>query len=115
MYNLYIVSEAPVFAPSDCTLFFAGFNNLISINYNENFNTSKVTNMSYMFSSCSKLQTQINITNAGTNIYSYMFQSALTDPDAYVIIGYTTETQSIATTMKSKAGSNSSKITLKQI
>ena len=79
------------------------------------FNTSKVTNMSYMFSSCSKLQTQINITNANTTSYRYMFKSALTDPDAYVIIGYTTETQSIATAMKSKAGSNSSKITLKQI
>ena len=49
LYNLYIVSEAPIFAPSDCSLFFAGFNNLISINYNNNFNTSKVTNMSYMF------------------------------------------------------------------
>ena len=49
LYNLYIVSEAPIFAPSDCSLFFAGFINLISINYNDNFNTSKVTNMSYMF------------------------------------------------------------------
>ena len=49
LYNLYIVSEAPIFAPSDCSLFFAGFNNLISINYNDNFNTSKVTNMSYMY------------------------------------------------------------------
>jgi len=49
LYNLYIVSEAPIFAPTDCSLFFAGFNNLVSINYNDNFNTSKVTNMSYMF------------------------------------------------------------------
>ena len=49
LYNLYIVSEAPIFAPADCSLFFAGFNNLININYNNNFNTSKVTNMSYMF------------------------------------------------------------------
>ena len=49
LYNLYIVSEAPIFAPSDCSLFFAGFNSLVSINYNDNFNTSKVTNMSYMF------------------------------------------------------------------
>ena len=49
LYNLYIVSEAPVFAPQDCSLFFAGFNSLVSINYNNNFNTSKVTNMSYMF------------------------------------------------------------------
>ena len=49
LYNLYIVSEAPIFAPADCSLFFAGFNNLININYNNNFNTSKVTNMSYMY------------------------------------------------------------------
>ena len=49
LYNLYIVSEAPIFAPSDCSLFFAGFSSLVSINYNDNFNTSKVTNMSYMF------------------------------------------------------------------
>ena len=49
LYNLYIVSEAPIFAPSDCSLFFAGFNNLVSINYNDNFNTSKVANMSYMY------------------------------------------------------------------
>ena len=80
-----------------------------------NFNTYKVTNMKEMFSYCSKLQTQINIMNAGINTYSYMFRSALTDPDAYVIIGYTTETQSIAEAMKSTAGSSSSKITLKQI
>ena len=49
LLNLYIVSEAPIFAPQDCSLFFAGFNSLVSINYNNNFNTSKVTNMSYMF------------------------------------------------------------------
>ena len=49
LYNLYIVSEAPIFAPTDCSLFFAGFNNLININYNNNFNTSKATNMSYMY------------------------------------------------------------------
>ena len=49
LLNLYIVSEVPIFAPTDCSLFFAGFNNLVSINYNDNFNTSKVTNMSYMF------------------------------------------------------------------
>ena len=78
------------------------------------FNTSKVTDMSFMFNDCKKLQTQINIMNAGINDY-YMFESALTDLDAYVIIGYTTDTQSIATAMKATAGGNSSKITLKQI
>ena len=79
------------------------------------FNTSKVTDVSYIFSGCKKLQTQINIMNTGIYHYASMCQSALTDPDAYVIIGYTTETQSIAEAMKAIAGSNSSKITLKQI
>ena len=49
LYNLYIVSEAPIFAPTDCSLFFAGFNSLVNINYNNNFNTSLVTNISYMY------------------------------------------------------------------
>ena len=265
LYNLYIVSEAPIFAPQDCSLFFAGFNSLVNINYNDNFNTSKVTNMSYMFmmatpgdwgnivtltannkkvkpsfiarkndgkiemmvsggddgvgfysvienldissfntskvtnmygmfsscqsltsldlsnfntsnvtnmshmfsdcpsltsldlnsfntskvtnmdrmfyfcssitnldlnnfntskvtdmsfmfSDCKKLQTQINIMNAGTTSYSSMFGAALTDADAYVILGYTTDTQSIAEAMKATASSTyQSKITLKQI
>ena len=99
---------------TDMYMMFCNCSSLTNLDLSS-FNTSKVTNMSYMFSSCSKLQTQINITNANTTSYRYMFESALTDPDAYVIIGYTTETQSIATAMKSKAGSNSSKITLKQI
>ena len=80
------------------------------------FNTSKVTDMSFMFNDCQKLQTQINIMNAGINTYSSMFRLALTDPDAHVIIGYTTDTQSIAEAMKATASTaNQSKITLKQI
>ena len=93
---------------------FYGCSSLTSLDLSS-FNTSQVTNMSSMFSGCKKLQTQINIMNAGINNYSYMFETALTDPDAYVIIGYTTETQSIAEAMKATADSNSSKITLKQI
>ena len=92
---------------------FYGCSSLTSLNLSS-FNTSKVTNMSFMFNDCQKLQTQINIMNAGINTYSCMFQSALTDPDAYVIIGYTTETQSIAEAIKNECNS-SSKITLKQI
>ena len=79
-----------------------------------NFNTSNVTNMSSMFNNCKKLQTQINITNTGTTSYSRMFSDALTDANAYIILGYTTDTQSIAEAMKSTCA-NSSKITLKQV
>ena len=43
------MSEVPIFAPADCSLFFAGFSNLISIDFNNNFNTSNVANMQYMF------------------------------------------------------------------
>ncbi|MCI5984257.1 MAG: BspA family leucine-rich repeat surface protein [Firmicutes bacterium] len=65
LYNLYIVSEAPIFAPSDCSYIFYFFKyennkyktNLAQINFNNCFNTSKVTNMSSMFSDCSSLTT----------------------------------------------------------
>ena len=50
LYNLYIVSEAPIFAPTDCLKIFSDFSNLKTINFNNNFNTSKVTNMQDMFS-----------------------------------------------------------------
>ena len=55
LYNLYIASEAPIFAPSSCYYMFFDFDNLISIDFNDNFNTSKVTNMSNMFYNCSSL------------------------------------------------------------
>ena len=64
------------------------------------FNTSKVTNMSNMFSDCSKLTTTINIMNTGATSYSSMFSNAATDPSAHIIIGYTTDTETIATDMK---------------
>ena len=136
LYNLYIVSENEIFVPSDCEFIFSDFTNLLSINFNtknvttmngmfldctkltnlnlSNFNTSKVTDMSYMFDGCSNLKTTINILNANT-AYTVIFFNALTDTNANVTIGYTTETKAIAEAMKETAGSNKSKITLKQI
>ena len=64
------------------------------------FNTSNVTDMSYMFYNCSKLTTQINIMNAGITNYSVMFSNAASDPSAHIIIGYTTDTETIATAMR---------------
>ena len=49
LYNLYIVSDAPIFAPINCLKIFSDFSNLKTINFNNNFNTSKVTNMQDMF------------------------------------------------------------------
>ncbi len=91
---------------------FSGCSSLTSLDLSS-FNTSKVTDMSDMFRSCEKLQTEINIMNTGTD-YSKMFTSALTDPAAYVILGYTTDTQTIAEAMKATASTaNQTKITLK--
>ena len=38
--------------------------------------------------------------NTGTTSYSSMFSNAATDPSAHIIIGYTTNTQSIAEAMR---------------
>ena len=71
LYNLYIVSEAPIFAPIDSISLFSNFSNLKDIKFNDNFNTSKVTNMQDMFYNSifenidvSKFNTK-NVTNMG--------------------------------------------------
>ena len=64
LYNLYIVSEAPIFAPSDSRSIFTF--NLIKINFNDIFNTSNVTNMSYMFYGCSSL-TSLDLSSFNTS------------------------------------------------
>ena len=66
LYNLYIVSEAPIFAPSDCTGMFYNFINLTSINFNNNFNTSNVTNMDSMFWGCGSL-TSLDVSSFNTS------------------------------------------------
>ena len=169
-YNLYIVSEATIAAPSDCSNMFnfvyGDTKNLIQINFNNNFNTSNatsmsemfrgcskltsldlsgfdtsnvtnmshmfntcsrlvslnlssfntsnVTDMSYMFAGCDRVQTEINIMNAGTTNYLRMFQGAASVYTSYVILGYTTNTKAIAEAMKAKA-TYPARITLKAI
>lgn len=38
--------------------------------------------------------------NASVDDYSYMFFDSATDPSAHIIIGYTTDTETIATAMR---------------
>ena len=78
---------------------FMSCSSLISLDLSS-FNTSSVTNMSYMFYFCSKLITTINIMNANVTNYASMFSGAATDPSAHIIIGYTTDTETIATAMR---------------
>ena len=80
-----------------------------------NFNTSNATNMEKVFYGCSNLQTTINILNASTTYTDIFANNALTDENANVIIGYTSETKNIAEAMKETAGNNKNKITLKQL
>ena len=65
LYNLYIASAAPIFAPNDCSHLFSSFNSLTSINFNNNFNTSNVTDMNYMFAFSSSLKS-LDLSNFNT-------------------------------------------------
>ena len=93
LYNLYIVSEAPIFAPSSCEYVFSFYkvennktiSNLTQINFNDNFNTSNVVNMSKMFNRCSSL-TNLDLSNFNTanvtTMYGMLFEcSSLTSLD----------------------------------
>ena len=71
LYNLYIVSEAPIFAPSNCYGMFTSFKNLVNINFNNNFNTSKVESMEDMFPWCSSL-TSLDLSSFNTSKVRYM-------------------------------------------
>ena len=74
LYNLYIVSEVPIFAPSNCFWLFSFYkyesgkyvSNLLQINFNNNFDTSKVTTMNSMFGFCSSL-TSLDLSSFNTS------------------------------------------------
>ena len=80
LYNLYIVSDAPIFAPSNCDYIFSFqkyenskyISNLISINFNNNFNTANVTYMGSMFIGCSSL-TSLDLSNFNTANVTSMY------------------------------------------
>ena len=66
LYNLYIVSNYEIFAPADCMQIFREFENMNQINFNNNFNTSNVTDMRYMFSFCSSI-TSLDLSSFNTS------------------------------------------------
>ena len=85
LYNLYIVSEAPIFAPTSCNYIFSFYkydssykiiSNLTQINFNNNFNTSKVTSMYTMFYSCSSL-TSLDLSSFNTSKVTSMYMMFL--------------------------------------
>mgnify|MGYP004653907087 FL=1 len=74
LYDVYIVSTDVIYAPSDCSSFFnfyawvneAATDNLVTVNFNGNFNTSKATDMSLMFISAKSL-TSLNLSSLDTS------------------------------------------------
>lgn len=91
LYDSYIVSEEKIYAPRDSSGIFELctysplVTNLESINFNGNFDTSKVTNMYAMFAGLEKLQSidvsnfvTVNVTNMSQLFY---FCSALPELD----------------------------------
>ena len=65
-YDLYIAGEGGVRAPENCYGLFAGYANATSITFGTAFDTSLVTDMSYMFSSCNSL-TALGLRNFDTS------------------------------------------------
>lgn len=55
LYNLYIVSDYEIMAPTDCYRIFYNFTNLVSVNFNDLFNTVKTQTMLMMFTGDSSL------------------------------------------------------------
>ena len=66
MYDLYIAADGEVYAPANSSALFYYFTNAKSINFNNSFNTDKLTNSSFMFRGCSKL-TSLDVSKFNTS------------------------------------------------
>ena len=65
MYDLYVGADGEVIANQNSSELFYNFDNLQTINFGNNFDTSNVTDMSHMFSGCESL-TSLNLSNFDT-------------------------------------------------
>ena len=70
-YDLYIGAKDGVIANPNSTRLFSDFREVTSINFNNNFDTSNVTDMSYMFAWCTNIET-IDISSFNTSNVIYM-------------------------------------------
>lgn len=64
LYNLYIEGNGSLYANPNSSYLFYGMTNLVRINNMEILNTSRVTNMSYMFADC------VNLNSLSLNSFS---------------------------------------------
>ena len=70
-YNLHIGGDGVVIANVDSGHMFKDFNALKSINFGNNFDTSNVTDMRYMFNGCASLQA-LDVSKFNTSNVEYM-------------------------------------------
>ena len=73
LYDLHIVADGKIFAPINSTSLFDSFTNLTAINFNDNFNTSKVTDMNALFYFCYNLE-ELDLSSFNTNNVTRMLQ-----------------------------------------
>ena len=72
-YDLYIGANGGVIANVDSSHLFYDFENLISIDFSDNFNTSNATNMERLFNNCYNLVSIIGLENFITDNVTSMF------------------------------------------
>lgn len=65
-YNLYIAGKNGVYANANSRFLFAGYDNLLEINFNDCFYTDEVTDMSYMFAVSESLE-DLDVTSFNTS------------------------------------------------
>ena len=85
LYNLYIASPLKIYAPVNSTALFWSFSNVVAINFNDHFDTSKVENMKFMFQKLTSL-TSLDLstinTSSATNmeyLFSYLESMKMLD------------------------------------
>ena len=75
-YDLYIGSKDGVIANEDSSYLFYNFRQANSINFNNSFDTSNVTNMGFLFSNCTNLKSTdlSNFNTSKVNDIQHMFR-----------------------------------------
>ena len=79
------------------------------------FNTSKVTDMVYMFYNCYNLTTTINIMNAGVTSYRNMFLNAATSNGAKITVNYIADASALVDNMIATKSASSNVVKGNQI
>ena len=80
-YDLYVGAEGGVWAGTSCSSLFADFWNLEKINFNGNFHTDNVQDMSYMFASCNSI---VELDLSGFNTANVQSMTGMFDSCEYL-------------------------------